>query len=116
MGSLVSFYLTHPYNTQEQSYSQGFASGCVAAFLSLLSSVLFLIDSILLRRIEKAYSGHHQKLIFSFQLALVYVILGGFIFEYLEGWSYEKATQFVIVTLLTIGTPHNRLLACNFVN
>lgn len=83
--------------------TQGYLASTLSIILGFFSLLLFSIDLIYLRNSKKSFNSTQKRLLFAFFLALLITIFGGFLFQYLEDWTYEKSIQFVIVTLLTIG-------------
>ena len=83
--------------------TQGYLASVLSIIFGIFSLSLFSIDICLLGHTKKSLNSTQRKLIIAFWLALLITIFGGFLFSYLEEWTFEKSIQFVIVTLLTIG-------------
>jgi hypothetical protein len=83
--------------------TRGYLALTLSVIIGVLSCILFSIDLIYLRHSDKAIVPSQKKLVFAFFLALLITLFGGFLFQYLEDWTFEQSIQFVIVTLLTIG-------------
>jgi hypothetical protein len=74
-------------------------SGSIALFVSLILSSMYIYnydDDVKTSLEELTYE-------LSNSLFVWYIVFGGIVFTILEQWNFERAAEFCLMTLLTIG-------------
>jgi hypothetical protein len=85
-------------------YDFGGASALVTASItSYLASLLFFLDSIYFYDFKLKQTLRQKKYQDANAFMVWYIIFGSIIFSYIENWDFERSSQFVVCTLVTIG-------------
>jgi potassium channel subfamily K len=75
-------------------------SGAISTFLAFLG---FISDILYFNDISRYQTFGQKKFEQSNLYLILYIVFGGLLFTYLEAWDFERASEFCLVTLLTIG-------------
>lgn len=81
----------------------GIAACFSAAAATFLSFVGFISDIIYFNDISRYQTFGQKKFEQSNLYVILYIAFGGLVFSYLEAWDFNRASEFCLVTLLTIG-------------
>ncbi|KAJ2997120.1 hypothetical protein HDV02_005861 [Globomyces sp. JEL0801] len=102
LAALITFQKAFPIN--KYHYSIGGFNAIVTACLSnFVAFTLFLSDVLVFNKIAKHQTMEQKKHEVAHYIFNWYIIIGAFAFMFLEHWSFERAGEFCLMTLLTIG-------------
>ncbi len=100
--TVVGFYTR--YHPNEYVYNAAGTAACTTAAISSFVATIFTASDLLVfHRITRQQTIEQKKYELANFLFISYIVLGSCIFSVLEKWNFERAGQFCLMTLLTIG-------------
>ncbi|KAI8911860.1 hypothetical protein EDD86DRAFT_203501 [Gorgonomyces haynaldii] len=87
------------------SYGIGLVACIVGTTIYSAASILFMVDILISHHYEaeKDVKDDQRQFIFASMIFIWVLILGSIVFHFVEQWPFERATQYSLVTILTIG-------------
>ncbi|KAJ3257167.1 Potassium channel [Boothiomyces macroporosus] len=102
--AIVALQWKYRYPPTEHIYYPGGMAACTSsAIIHTIAFLLYVSDISFLQNIRKYQTMEQKKYEFASFVFVWYILFGSMVFTLLEDWTYEKAGEFCIMTLLTIG-------------
>ena len=103
MLACASNFLTR-FPPELNTYDFGGISACTSGFISSFLAFLFYLSHVFyFYEFARPQSIRHRQYELAFSVFVWSIIFGGLLFTFLEDWDYDRAIQYTLSTLLTIG-------------